>query len=290
MSERQREAGADTLWSISEAIDSALRVFVDRQPLAEFYNLVRYQLGWEAERRGPLRPRSVLCAAACQACGGNIEQALPMAMAVALLHGFELNQEDLERSRQARHGRQSVWRLWGTPQAMNAGDGMHALAKMALFEGRGRLSAAAILHLEQELDQCCLRCCEAIHLEQAGRHQPPSPELPASQSPAGGPAQGASRGLPQEVLELAAAKGAVLFGYAAYAGCYLARAADSAQARELRRFGELLGSAAAVRALAPERGEAFGMEALAALEASGIAASHCATLRSLADYVLNRES
>lgn len=259
----QREASAELLWSISASIDDALRAFVDHQPVSEFYDLVRYQLGWPVDGRSPLRPRSVLCVVACQACGGSLDQALPLAVAIALLHGFALNQEDLERGRQTRHGRRSVWSVWGTPQAMNAGDGMHALAKMALLEGRGRLSPAAILHLDQELDECGLRCCEVIHLEQLAGEQ-------------------------ASTFEVAAGKTALLFGYAAYAGCFLAGAGDSVRGSHLRRFGELLGSADGVKAFSPERAEVFRTEAAAALEASGIAAEHTAALRNLADYVLDR--
>lgn len=271
MSGGHREAGADLLWSISTGIDSALRAFVDRQPLSEFYDLVRYHLGWPAEGHELLRPRSVLCVVACQTCGGSFDSALPMAVAIALLHSFELNQEDLERHRRVRNGRKSVWSVWGTPQAMNAGDGMHALAKMALLDGRGRLQPAAILHLEQLLDECCLRCCEVIHSEQAAGHL----ELGSGEE--------------ADIVELAARKGAILFGCAAYAGCYLAGDGESRQGAQIRRFGELLGSAAGVKALSAERADSLQAEALTALEAAGVAAEHCAALRSLADYVLDGE-
>jgi geranylgeranyl diphosphate synthase, type I len=268
MSSRQREAGAETLWSLSAGIDRALRAFVDRQPVSEFYDLVRYHLGWSAQGQAPLRPRAVLCAIACQACGGSFERALPMAVAIALLHSFELNQEDLERQRRSRHGRQSVWSVWGTPQAMNAGDGMHALAKMALLEDRERLSAAAILHLQQELDESCLRCCEAIHLDQAAA---------------------AAHAISAGTLERAANKTAILFGYAAYAGCYVACAGQSSLVPCLRHFGELLGSAAGVKPLSPSRAAAFRADAIAAFKSPGIAAEHQAALRDLTDYVLDSE-
>lgn len=188
-----------------------------------------------------------------------------MAVAIALLHSFEMNQEDLERHRRVHRGRESVWSVWGTPQAMNAGDGMHALAKMALLEGRDRISPATILHLDQELDESCLRCCEAIHLEQTAGQQSSAEDLGAS-------------------------KAALLFGHAAYAGGYLAGAGASPRAMHVHHFGELLGSAAALKASNPERSEAFQARALAALEASNVAAEHRAALRSLADYVLSNET
>jgi len=57
----------------------------------------------------------------------------------------------------------------------------------------------------------------------------------------------------------------------------------------MRRFGELLGSAAGVKALSAERADSLQAEALTALEAAGVAAEHGAALRSLADYVLDGE-
>jgi geranylgeranyl diphosphate synthase, type I len=268
MSGGEMQAGAESLWSISAEIDRALRAFVDRQPLGDFYELVRYHLGWMAEGAGLLRPRAVLCVVSCQACGGTFDQALPAAVAIALLQGFELHQEDLERQRPSRHGRQSVWTVWGRPQAMNAGDGMHALAKMALLEDRERLSAAAILHLQQELDESCLRCCEAIHLDQAAA---------------------AAHAISAGTLERAANKTAILFGYAAYAGCYVACAGQSSLVPCLRHFGELLGSAAGVKPLSPSRAAAFRADAIAAFKSPGIAAEHQAALRDLTDYVLDSE-
>ena len=259
MSRWPEQAGVEMLLDVSARIDAALHAFVDRQPLGEFYDLVRYHLGWPADP-APFRPAAVLCMLACRACQGTFERALPMAVAMVLLQGFEQNQEDLERQRRTRQGRESVWSVWGTPQAMNAGDGMHALAKMALLEGRERLQATEVLQLERELDECCLRYCEAIWEEQA----------PQAADAAG----------------KAAAKGAVLFSCAAYAGCFLAGAGDAPTADAMRRFGELLGAAAGVQAAGCPGAEAFRDRALAALESSGMAAGQCAELRSLADYVL----
>jgi hypothetical protein len=290
MSRRRKEAGVKMLLDVSGRIDAALHAFVDRQPVSQFYDLVRYHLGWPADP-APFRPAAVLCVLACEACQGTFERALPMAVAMALLQGFEQNQEDLERQRRTREGRQSVWSLWGAPQAMNAGDGMHALAKMALLEGRERLPAAEVLQLEQALDECCLRCCEAIWEEHRAAGCATAGQGATEGSGAAG--QGAGEGSGAAGHGVAGdsglvTRGAALFGCAAYAGCFLAGVGDSQQAGCLRRFGELLG--AAVDAAGCPDADALRRQALAALEGSGAAASQCEALRSLAYYILASEA
>lgn len=270
MSAERKEAGAEMLRGISDQIEDALRSFLDHQSVGAFYDMVRFQLGWPTGRRRPFRPAAVLCVLSCEACGGAAERALPMAIAVALLQSFELNQEDLAQHRRSRAGRQTIWHRWGASQAMNAGDGMHALAKMALFEARDRVPARAILHLEQELDECCLRYCEAVDEEQSG----------------GTASEVADSRWHRARTTWAAAKGAVLFGSAAYAGCYLAGAIECERASRIRDFGEALGSAAAVRGHNQARAKALGAQAVAALDRSGVAARQWVALRSLVDYVL----
>jgi geranylgeranyl diphosphate synthase type I len=224
----------------SDEIDSALRAFIDRQPLKAFYDLTRHHFGWNDGGPAPLRAYGVVCTVACEACGGNLEAALPLAVSITLLHELSINQEDLERARPESRGRASVWQRWGVPQAMNAGDGMHALAKMALLEARDRLQAAAILHLEELLDECYIRLCEAIHngLESQTRSE--------------------------AAIELAACKAGILFGCAGYGGCYLA-GGNQAMAERMRRFGELLGAAAGLAPIDRGHAEAKRDQALATI-------------------------
>ncbi|HEX6512670.1 MAG TPA: polyprenyl synthetase family protein [Chloroflexota bacterium] len=262
MAKARMQAGGSQLWRISAEVDRALREFVDRQPVSSFYDVVRYHLGWRPEAPSRLRAGAVLCVLACQACGGRYQDALPAALAIALIRGFAANEQDLECHRAVRHGAPSAWHVWGQAQAMNAGDGLHALAKMALLDARGRLPASAVLHLEDELDECCLRYCEAIH-----------DELACS---SGG-----------DQLERTAFTAGVMFGCAASFGCYLAGAENSPADERLREFGNLLGAAARMRLLAPDRARKLHSQAVAALAGAGLSGEPLAELRSLADAVLH---
>lgn len=80
--------------------------------------------------------RPILCLLACEAAGGAWRDALPTAAAIELLHNFSLIHDDIEDHDPSRRHRATVWKVWGEAQAINAGDGMFALAGRALLDTR----------------------------------------------------------------------------------------------------------------------------------------------------------
>lgn len=102
--------------------------------------LVRYPLGLcEADGSpGPgiggklLRPSLVLFS--CEALGGKPEEALPLALALELVHNFSLVHDDIQDGDEVRRGRAAAWKAFGIGQAINAGDALLVLAlRTALF-------------------------------------------------------------------------------------------------------------------------------------------------------------
>jgi geranylgeranyl diphosphate synthase type I len=77
-----------------------------------------------------LRPS--LCFLVCDALGGDASQALPVAAAVELVHNFSLVHDDVQDRDRKRHGRDTVWAIWGEAQAINAGDALLAIAHRSL--------------------------------------------------------------------------------------------------------------------------------------------------------------
>ena len=57
---------------------------------------------------------------------------LPFSASVELIHNFSLLHDDIEDRSSYRHGRKTVWELWGIPQAINSGDLMYSLAFQSL--------------------------------------------------------------------------------------------------------------------------------------------------------------
>jgi geranylgeranyl diphosphate synthase type I len=131
--------------------------------LAGYYGMLHYHLGWADKHFAPVhinsgkRIRPVLCLLACQSAHGNALRAIPAAAGIELLHNFSLIHDDIEDHSPTRRGRPSVWALWGIPQATNSGDGLFAIAHLAIdrLSERGA-SAERILAVRRVFDRACL--------------------------------------------------------------------------------------------------------------------------------------
>jgi len=151
------------------AIDEEIRsLLTQAEPsLQPFYGMMQYHLGLDAEKsRGGKRLRPLLCTLVFGALGGDPARVLPVGAAVELLHNFTLIHDDIEDQDPRRHHRPTVWSVWGVPQAINAGDGMYAISRLAVQRLRLRgFSAERILDLSALLDQTCVRVCEGQFLD-----------------------------------------------------------------------------------------------------------------------------
>lgn len=140
--------------------------------LSDYYGMMQYHMGWvdsdlkPIKSQGGKRLRPVLCLLCCEAAGGDVEQAVPAAAAVELVHNFSLVHDDIEDGSHYRRGRRAVWDLWGAAQAINAGDGLFVLARQTLHRlvDRG-VSLARYQAVGQALDRACLLLCEGQHFD-----------------------------------------------------------------------------------------------------------------------------
>lgn len=114
------------------------RVVDDYVSAPDFGVFIRYPLGWVDQDGKPYhqttgkRIRPLLLLLCAEAAGGDWRDALPAAAAVELLHNFSLVHDDIEDNSPTRHGRPTVWTIWGQANAINAGDALFALAYCAL--------------------------------------------------------------------------------------------------------------------------------------------------------------
>ena len=146
----------------------------DDPAYATHYGMLRYHMGWLDQSFAPAdvntgkRIRPVVCLMACEAAGGRAQDALPAAAALELLHNFSLIHDDVEDDSPTRHGRATVWAVWGIAQAINAGDAMFTLARMALQRlSDGPFQAATVLQAYTLFDHACLRLTEGQFLDMA---------------------------------------------------------------------------------------------------------------------------
>ena len=166
-------ADLDQIFSrYAEPLARELRASVPSTERSGLYAMLAYHLGWtDAEGRPTsgfagkqLRPTLLLLAA--EAAGGDPAAATPAAAAVELLHNFSLIHDDIQDRSEERRGRAVVWTLWGTAQAINAGDAMHAAAaRAALRCAEAGASAADTLEVAAMLHDCCLRLVEGQYLD-----------------------------------------------------------------------------------------------------------------------------
>ncbi len=102
--------------------------------------MVSYHMGWVDEAGRPhttrtgklVRPSLALWA--CVACGGDSQAGLPAAAAIEWFHNFTLVHDDIQDGDRTRHNRETVWSMWGVPQAINAGDAMQTLAFLSVVK------------------------------------------------------------------------------------------------------------------------------------------------------------
>ncbi len=148
-----------------DEIAQEMRAVLGERDLA-IYSMMRYHLGWPENGRSTPDVtgkffRASLCLAACTAMGGDFHPALPVAAGVELLHNFSLIHDDIEDASHLRRHRDSVWRVWGEAQAINAGDGMFALARLAVHRAADRgVSPENVLKVMALLDHASLELAE----------------------------------------------------------------------------------------------------------------------------------
>ncbi len=89
----------------------------------ELYEPIVYSLSQCGKR---LRP--VFTLMACDLFGGDIQKALPQALAIELLHNFTLIHDDLMDQSPIRHGKETVFKKWNPKLAILSGDALFVLA------------------------------------------------------------------------------------------------------------------------------------------------------------------
>ena len=134
---------------------------------------MRYHLGWTNEHGQPLEDQAsplhfqpALAFAVCQARQGDFSPAGPGAAAVELVYNFTLVHGEVQTGRTGDQDRPSIWWVWGPAQAINAGDGLHALARSAIMRWSQRdAPAQQVLKAVEALDRACLALCEGQFLD-----------------------------------------------------------------------------------------------------------------------------
>jgi len=160
--------------SVEQTMRQILDDYLADEP--DFGVMLRYALGWVDENDLPyskstgkrLRPTFLLLCA--EATGNDWKPALPAAASVEILHNFSLIHDDIQDVSDIRHGRPTVWRHWGTANAINAGDAMFAMAYSALSALSPAIPAARTLRSWQIFNATNLELTRGQHLDMRFEH------------------------------------------------------------------------------------------------------------------------
>ena len=133
---------------------------------AGVYEMCRYHLGLDGSGSTGKRMRPLLGLLAYASITGDHRRALPGAAAVELGHNFSLVHDDIEDDDRERRHRPTLWALHGVPQAINTGDILFSLSRIALH----RLTDLGfpdhtVLRLMRLYDHTCVALCEGQYLD-----------------------------------------------------------------------------------------------------------------------------
>jgi geranylgeranyl diphosphate synthase type I len=152
---------------IADTEAEILRVVSSTDPAtAGVYEMCRYHLGLDGSGPAGKRMRPLLGLLAYASIAGDYRRALPGAAAVELGHNFSLVHDDIEDGDRERRHRPALWARYGVPQAINAGDLLFSLSRVALH----RLTDLGfpdktVLRLVRLYDQTCVALCEGQYLD-----------------------------------------------------------------------------------------------------------------------------
>lgn len=212
----------------ARSLEDAIRDFISSRELP-LYRMMSFQLGWVDENGDrssiPTRPRvhgQFALSIANALSGGANQNVIPYAVSIELLQNYSLIHEDVEDGNTEHNGRPSVWWTWGPAQAINAGDGMHAMARMALFalSEKGE-SVEAVSGSLKAMDHAAVLMCEGEYVDIMMQEQ---------------------LGLSvQKYIDMVQARSGALFGASAQIAAYAS--GTPASAETLFKFGQIAGTA-----------------------------------------------
>lgn len=128
-------------------IDKNLDKFLEVQYPEEIFESMRYSVLAEGKR---IRP--VMCLEACRVFGGNIEDAIPTACAIEMLHAQSLIHDDLPcmDNDDFRRGKPTNHKVYGEATAVLAGDALLSFAPQLIIQKSKNLSDKTKLRLVEE--------------------------------------------------------------------------------------------------------------------------------------------
>lgn len=96
----------------------------------------------------------------------DLDPALPLAAALEIIHNYSLIHDDIEDGDRERHGRPTLWAVWGKPKAINAGDCLDMLAYRCLFRSLEKgVPADRVIQLARSVTETSVKLTLGQHAD-----------------------------------------------------------------------------------------------------------------------------
>ncbi len=144
------------------------------------YNLMSYHFGWtgkpgedfiDTNTNGlhNLRRYGLACLVTANSLDDTISKnsaAISAGSAIEMLATFAEIHDDIQAGRPVRNDRDAVWWVWGPAQAINAGDGLHALARLVILSlTEKNINPQLVFDATKVVDDAALAMCEGRFIE-----------------------------------------------------------------------------------------------------------------------------
>lgn len=162
MAKKARSKVVDTMLRNYGALThKALGPYLERgEPRRYLYDLIA-----DYPSRVGKMMRPSLCLANARVFGATIEQALPTAVAIELLHNALLIHDDIEDGSTSRRGRPALHELHGIPLALNAGDLLLLTSLRPLLDNRHTMGTDLTIRIFEEAVRMARESAEGQALE-----------------------------------------------------------------------------------------------------------------------------
>jgi geranylgeranyl diphosphate synthase type II len=131
-------------------VDKAVSGYI---PKGEKYTKLLHEAAKYSLMSGGKRIRPILTLAACEAVSGEFKKAMPLAVAIEMIHTYTLIHDDLPAmdNDDLRRGKPTCHRVFGEDVAILAGDMLNTLAFEVIAESYGERSGLIISEISRAL-------------------------------------------------------------------------------------------------------------------------------------------
>ena len=232
-----------TLGRYTRVIEQTIRAELATDLDEWMQGALSYHFGWVDEQFRPItngnsgkKLRPVMALLAYQGAletlqpgtgeAADLEPALPLAASLEMIHNYSLIHDDIEDGDRARHGRSTLWAVWGKPKAINAGDCLDMLAYRCLFRSLEKgVPAERVIRLARNVTETSVKLTLGQHADMSFEDN-----LDVT---------------PEMYLKMIGGKSAALISCATYCGALIAldpaKSTTKDRLENFARFGEQIG-------------------------------------------------